>query len=120
LVTITQLAHACALLGLVNYFALTAARTHLASQPVVQEKIVCALLTPLLIGDVFHMVITVYALGDGRWDFAHYTSTLWMIFIFGFGLLIPRTMWHMGIGRFMEKRDGKWLRGGASASLLKT
>ncbi|KAI0030707.1 hypothetical protein K488DRAFT_87524 [Vararia minispora EC-137] len=109
-VTVIQLGHACALLGLVNFFVLSALRTHLSSNPFLQEKIARALLSPLLLGDILHMALTIYALGDARWDFAHYTPTLWMIIVFGFGLFVPRAMWHMGVGRFVEARDGKQFR----------
>ncbi|KAI6105769.1 hypothetical protein F5141DRAFT_1216513 [Pisolithus sp. B1] len=67
-VTVVQLAHVCALMGLINFFMLTAARRHLASQVIMQEKIVRALLIPLLIGDVVHLYVTLWALGDERWD----------------------------------------------------
>nr|GAT59479.1 predicted protein [Mycena chlorophos] len=88
--TITQLGHVCALLGLLNVFLLSSARTHLSLQPALQEKIVSALLTPLLLGDVLHIYITLWALGDSRFDFANWTPTLYITIVSGLTLLIPR------------------------------
>ncbi|KIM46124.1 hypothetical protein M413DRAFT_441184, partial [Hebeloma cylindrosporum] len=68
LVTMIQLAHVCALLGLVNLFVLSAVRTHLKDNPALQEKIVLSLLTPLLLGDIFHLSLTLWALGDQKWN----------------------------------------------------
>jgi hypothetical protein len=106
-VTVVQLAHVCGLLGLVNFFLLRAARQHLSTQPALQEKIVGALLTPLLIGDVLHLVFTLWALEDMRWDFSEWSVVLWSTVVLGLSLLIPRIAWHRGIGRYKESRDGK-------------
>jgi hypothetical protein len=106
LVTIMQLAHVCALLGIVNIFVLTAARQHLSTQPALQEKIVASLLTPLMIGDVLHLYVTLWALGDERWQVAKWGAVLWSTVVLGFSLMIPRLAWHLGIGRFVYKRDG--------------
>ncbi|KAF9057623.1 hypothetical protein BJ165DRAFT_1520989 [Panaeolus papilionaceus] len=108
LVTLLQLAHACALLGFVNLFVLSAVRTHLKDQPALQEKIVFALLTPLLMGDIFHLLITLWALGDQKWDFASWSPMLWTTFILGLTLMIPRICWHLGIGRYVDSRDGRY------------
>jgi hypothetical protein len=116
-VTVLQLAHVCGLLGLVNIFMLRAAHRYLSSQPTVQEKIVGALLTPLLIGDVFHLLVTSWALGDVRWKFSEWSAMLWLTFLLGFSLLIPRVAWHLGIGRYMEARDGKGGRKGLGANV---
>ncbi|KAI0068820.1 hypothetical protein BV25DRAFT_1910562 [Artomyces pyxidatus] len=108
-VTIVQLAHVCGLLGLVNFFVLRTARRHLTGQPALQEKIVSALLTPLLIGDVAHLAFTFWALGDQRWVFSSWSGMLWLTVGLGLTLLVPRVAWHLGIGRYMDKRDGKVL-----------
>ena len=68
LVTIIQLAHVCALLGLLNVSILYTARKHLHSNLALQEKIVFSLLAPLLAGDFFHLYVTLWALGDQKWD----------------------------------------------------
>jgi len=109
-VTILQLAHVCALLGLVNLFVLYAVRTHLVSQPAVQERLVRALLTPLLLGDIMHLYVTYWALGDTRWDFKNHTPALWATLVFGIALLAPRIAWHMGVGRYVDSRDGRPFR----------
>jgi hypothetical protein len=105
IVTVIQLAHVCALVGLLNIFVLTAARQHLASQPALQEKIVRALLTPLLIGDIMHLYVTLWALGDDRWDIAQWSPMLWATVVIGVSLTIPRVMWHLGIWRYVDARD---------------
>ncbi|KAF8205035.1 hypothetical protein BJ912DRAFT_840535 [Pholiota molesta] len=105
LVTILQLSHVCALLGLVNFFVLSAVRTHLKRQPALQEKIVVSLLTPLLIGDIFHLGVTFWALGDQRFQYQNWSPMLWTTIILGFTLMIPRICWHLGIGRYVDSRD---------------
>ncbi|KZT12501.1 uncharacterized protein LAESUDRAFT_689068 [Laetiporus sulphureus 93-53] len=106
-VTILQLGHVAGLLGLLNFFVLSACRKYLASQPALQEKIVGALLKPLLLGDFLHIGITLWALGDSRWDIASWGGVLWITIVTGFSLMIPRITWHLGIGRYVERRDGR-------------
>ncbi len=115
--TVVQLAHVCALLGLVNFFLLRAARRYLSGHPVLQEKVVGALLTPLLIGDVLHLALTFWALGDMRWNLSEWSLMLWLTVILGLSLLIPRIAWHLGIGRYTESRDGKGKRKGLGANV---
>lgn len=89
-----------------NCFVLTAARKHLNTNLALQEKIVRALLIPLLIGDVMHLSVTFWALGDHKYDFANWSPMLWTTNIVGFSLLLPRMAWHLGIGRYVDTRDG--------------
>jgi hypothetical protein len=105
-VTIIQLGHVCALMGTLNTFVLSAARKHLASQPGLQEKIVASILTPLVVGDVTHLVTTFWALGENRWDWRNYEVTLWIVNVTGISLLVPRVCWHLGLGRYVHMRDG--------------
>jgi hypothetical protein len=111
-VTIVQLGHVCALLGSLNFFVLSAARRHLAHAPALQEKIVGAVLTPLLIGDVTHLVTTFWALGADRWDWRNYGATLWIVIVTGLSLLAGRVCWHLGIGRYVDMRDNVKLQSG--------
>lgn len=111
LVTILQLAHVCALLGCINLFVFSAVRKHLPNNPALQEKIVFSLMTPLLIGDLFHMWLTIWALGDQRWNFTSWSPMLWTTVILGFSLMIPRICWHLGIGRYVDSRDGSFREG---------
>jgi len=106
LVTILQLAHVCALISVLNIFILGAARKHLHPYPALQEKIVSALLTPLMFGDAMHLYVTVWALGDVKWELRRYTVMLWTTLILGLSLLVPRVAWQLGIGRYVHKRDG--------------
>ena len=68
------------------------------------------------IGDVLHLVITIWALGDERWDFSQWGGVLWATVLLGFTLMIPRITWHLGIGRYMDARDGKNHRKALGAS----
>lgn len=106
IVTLYQLAHTIGLLGLINFFVLRAARQHLWFQPAIQEKMVRALLIPLLLGDFLHISLTLWALGEERWDVSKWDGLLWLTIISGLTLMIPRITWHLGIGRYVEQRDG--------------
>jgi len=106
LVTIIQLAHVCALLGLVNVFVLSAARRHLNINLALQEIVVFSLLAPLVIGDVVHLYVTLWALGDQRWDVWNWTPMFWATILLGLTLLGPRIAWLWGIGRYVDSRDG--------------
>ena len=92
-------------MGLLNIFIVTAARKHLASQPALQEKILRALFIPLLIGDILHLSVTLWALGDDRWVISQWTPMLWTTVLVGVSLLIARVMWHLGIWRYTDARD---------------
>ncbi|KAH0587647.1 hypothetical protein H2248_006414 [Termitomyces sp. 'cryptogamus'] len=67
---------------------------------------VFALLTPLVIGDIFHLYITLWALGDQRWEFWNWSPMLWTTIILGLTLMVPRITWHLGVGRYVHTRDG--------------
>ncbi|KAF8974504.1 hypothetical protein BDZ97DRAFT_1900150 [Flammula alnicola] len=118
-VTILQLSHVCALLGLVNLFVLSAVRAHLQGNPALQEKIVFSLLTPLLIGDIFHLTLTLWALGDDRWNIQSWSPMLWTTLILGLTLMIPRVCWHLGIGRYVDSRDTSFRKGYVPAPTMK-
>lgn len=107
MVTMYQLAHTVGLLGLLNFFILWAVRKHMWSQPALQEKVVGALLLPLLFGDFIHIALTVWALGEDRWDVSKWDGLLWITIVSGLTLMIPRITWHMGIGRYVDSRDGR-------------
>ncbi|KAJ7781177.1 hypothetical protein B0H16DRAFT_1497357 [Mycena metata] len=103
--TIIQLGHVCALLGLLNVWILSSARIHLNPYPALQEKILSALLTPLFIGDIMHLVVTLWALGEERWNIQNWSPMLIVTLVLGISLLVPRTMWILGIGRYVDSRD---------------
>jgi hypothetical protein len=92
-------------MGVVNFFLLTAIRKHLSMHLAIQEKIVRALMIPLLIGDCMHLHVTLWALGDERWVVAQWSPMLWTTIVLGFSLMIPRIMWHLGIWRYVDTRD---------------
>ena len=112
IVTLFQLAHTVGLLGFINFFVLWTARRHLWSYPAIQEKVVQALLLPLLLGDFLHIALTIWALGEDRWNVSQWEGMLWITIISGLTLMIPRMAWHLGIGRYVESRDGPLLRKG--------
>ena len=90
-------------------FLLRAVRKHLAGahQRALQEHIVRALLIPLLLGDFFHVGITLWALdSERRWDVGSWSALLRTTVFMGMSLLVPRVMWHAGVGRYVHSRDG--------------
>ena len=87
-VTMLQLAHTCALLGILNFFILTAARD--LRSPALQEKMAASLFTPLLVSDITHILVTLYGIGDARWNVDEWPSIIWITIITGLTLLIPR------------------------------
>jgi hypothetical protein len=105
LVTVIQLAHVCALAGVLNFFLLSAVRKHLDANPACQEKILTAYFTPLVVADFTHILITFWALGEERWDWRKWSFVLWSTVVLGISLLIPRVAWHLGIGRYVDTRD---------------
>lgn len=54
-----------------------------------------------------HIALTLWALGEGRWDVSKWEGILWITIISGLTLLVPRMAWHLGIGRYVEGRDGR-------------
>ncbi|EMD40771.1 hypothetical protein CERSUDRAFT_80426 [Gelatoporia subvermispora B] len=111
-VCILQLANVGALCGLINLFVLQACRKHLFAQPALQETIVGALLSALLIGDIAHLTITLWALGESRWEVSKWGGLLWVTIVSGLSLMVPRIAWHLGIGRYVDRRDGQFVRRG--------
>jgi hypothetical protein len=87
-VAVLQLAHTCALLGIINFFVLTAVRG--LRSPALQEKIATSLLAPLLVSDVTHLLVTLYGIGDTRWSVDEWPSIVWITLITGLTILIPR------------------------------
>lgn len=77
----------------------------MVDNPALQEKLIFSLLTPLLIADFTHLYVTLWAVGDLRWDVGNWTPMLWITVGLGSSLLIPRVAWHMGIGRYVHARD---------------
>lgn len=71
--------------------------------PALQERIAFSLLLPLLFGDVMHMWVTLYSLGLEPWLWSWMS---WTTIAIGLSLMIPRICWHLGIGRYVDTRDG--------------
>ena len=65
-------------------------------------------MTPLLMGDVFHLSVTLWSLGDARWVFAEWSPMLWTTVLLGLTLMVPRILWHLGVGRYVDKRDAPY------------
>ena len=89
-VTLLQLAHTCGLLGIINFFVLTAIRD--LRSPALQEKVAASLLTPLVVTDISHILVTLYAIGDTRWRVDEWPSIVWITIATGLTLLIPRSV----------------------------
>jgi len=84
------------------------AASNSTQQPAAQEKVVFSLLTPLLIGDFAHLYVTLMGLGDRKWDFCDWSPMVWTTFALGLTLMIPRVGWHLGLGRYVDARDGSY------------
>lgn len=87
-VTVLQLAHTCALLGIINFFVLTAVRQ--LRSPALQEKMAASLFTPLLVSDFSHILVTLYGIGGTRWEVREWPFMVWITIVTGLTLLIPR------------------------------
>lgn len=87
-VIVLQLAHTCALLGIINFFVLTAVRD--IRSPALQEKMALSLFTPLVLSDISHILVTLYGIGDTRWNIDEWPSIVWITIITGLTLLVPR------------------------------
>jgi len=98
-VTILQLVHLFVLLALINLFVINATRRQFAHDPKAQEVIYKALFTVLMFGDCAHLGITLYAMGPMRWEFGGWSPLTWFSLTVGVSLLIPRALWHLGVGR---------------------
>jgi hypothetical protein len=49
-----------------------------------------SLLAPLLVTDFSHILVTLYGIGDTRWNIDEWPSIVWITIITGLTLLIPR------------------------------
>jgi hypothetical protein len=58
-----------------------------------------------LIGDVSHLCVTFWALGEHRWTPSEWGNMTWTILGLGLTLLIPRLCWYLGLGRYVQVRD---------------
>jgi len=86
-------------LALINLLLINATRHHFAQDPKAQEVIYKALSTVLMFGDFAHLGITLYAMGPMRWEFGSWSALTWFSLTVGVSLLVPRALWHLGIGR---------------------
>ena len=89
-VTVLQLAHTCALLGIINFFVLTAIRE--LRSPALQEKMATSLFTPLLVSDISHILVTLYGIGETGWKIDEWPSIVWITIVTGLSLLLPRSV----------------------------
>jgi hypothetical protein len=94
-------------MGIVNLFLLASVRKHL-NDPPLQEKVLWGLFTPLMFGDFTHLAVTLWALGDERWNIYTWSPMMWTNVVIGSSLTIPRICWHLGIKRYVDARDGNY------------
>jgi len=99
-----QLAHIFFLMALINLFIINATRRHFTQDPNAQEVIYKALFTVLMFGDFAHIGVTLYAMGPMRWEFGSWSALTWVTFTVGVSLLVPRALWHLGVGRDVPTR----------------
>jgi hypothetical protein len=57
-----------------------------------------------------HLSVTLWALGDQKFDFANWSPMLWTTNILGLSLMLPRIAWHLGVSRYVDARDNPRLR----------
>jgi len=98
-VTLLQLVHILFQAALINLFIINATRRYFTQDPKAQEVIYKALFTVLLIGDFAHIGVTLYAMGPMRWEFGSWSALTWVTLIVCVSLLVPRALWHLGVGR---------------------
>ena len=98
--TILQLVNVSFLLALVNLALINAARRCFAHDARAQEVVYRALFAVLLFGDFAHIGVTLYAMGpEVRWKFGEWSALTWVTVVTGVSLLVPRALWHLGVGR---------------------
>jgi hypothetical protein len=87
-------------MALINLFIINAARHSFKQDPGAQEVVYKALFTVLMYGDFAHIAVTLYAMGpEMRWAFGNWSALTWVTIIAGITLLVPRALWHLGVGR---------------------
>ena len=107
-VTILQLVHVGLLMGLINLSIINTTRRYFAKDPNAQEVIYKALFAVLMFGDFAHIGVTLYAMGpEMRWEFGRWSALTWVTMAAGVSLLVPRALWHLGIGRVPTRAFSK-------------
>lgn len=87
-------------MGLINLSIINAARRYFAQDPRAQEVVYKALFAVLMFGDFAHIAVTLYAMGpEIRWDFGSWSVLTWVTIVSCVSLLVPRALWHLGVGR---------------------
>jgi len=93
------------LLSLTGISIINTTRRYFAQDPTAQEVIYKALFAVLLFGDVIHTGVTLYAMGaEMRWEFGSWSALTWVTMAANFTLLVPRALWHLGVGRDVPTR----------------
>ena len=72
---------------------------HFTQDPKAQEVVYKALFTVLMFGDFAHIGVTLYAMGPMRWEVGSWSALTWVTILAGVSLLVPRALWHLGVGR---------------------
>lgn len=86
-------------MALVNLFVIHTTRRHFTQDSKAQEVVYKALFTVLMFGDFAHIGVTLYAMGPMRWEFGSWSALTWVTILAGASLLVPRALWHLGVGR---------------------
>ena len=88
------------LLSLTGISIISATRRYFAQDPTAQEVIYKAYFAVLMFGDVTHTAVTLYAMGpEMRWEFGSWSALTWVTIVANVSLLVPRALWHLGVGR---------------------
>jgi hypothetical protein len=99
-----QLVNVFFLMALINLSIINATRRYFAQDPKAQEVVYKALFTVLMFGDFAHIAVTLYAMGSMKWEFGSWSALTWATIIIGVSLLVPRALWHLGVGRDVPTR----------------
>jgi hypothetical protein len=109
-VTLLQLIVVLLAAALTSVSFIHTTRRYFAHDPAAQEIIYRSLFGVLLLSDVAHMYVTLYGMGpEMRWAFGKWTGLIWVTIGVTITLLIPRVLWHLGVGRdvVIESRNAR-------------
>ena len=99
-VTLPQLIVVLLAMALMSVSVIHTTRRYFAHLPAIQEVIYRSLFGVLMLSDVAHTFVTLYGMGpEMRWAFERWSALTWVTVGVNITLLVPRALWHLGIGR---------------------
>ena len=105
-VTLLQLISVLLTMALLNISVIHTTRRYLAHDPAAQEIAYRSLLSVLMFSDFAHTFVTLYGMGpEMRWAFGRWSGLTWLTVGVNITLLVPRALWHLGVGRDVGTRS---------------